>query len=145
MAERNYSVRRARSARRRARRARNRGEPLPPHVFAEDARLVWREEDFRQVFPIPSRHVGIGAYKDALRWDPCAYCGRIAPVGEYGGQEIDHIHSLFRGGPDHWSNFTAACSFCNAFKLDMVLGWMLELRELEDRVRRLVRVEVVRA
>jgi hypothetical protein len=115
---------------------------LPTHALADD--LVWREDDFRQVFPIPSRHVGIGAYEHALRSDPCAYCG--LPSRECGDQEIDHIHSRWTGGPDHWSNYTAACPLCNrVIKSDMVLAPLSALQDLRAAKRLAdVRVEVVR-
>jgi 5-methylcytosine-specific restriction endonuclease McrA len=48
-------------------------------------------------------------YMDALRRDPCAYCGFLSGV-------VDHIVPVAGGGPDHWANYTAACSECNGRK-----------------------------
>jgi 5-methylcytosine-specific restriction endonuclease McrA len=47
--------------------------------------------------------------KDVLALDRCAYCS--APV-----DCIDHVEPKAGGGPDHWSNFTGACRFCNGSK-----------------------------
>lgn len=48
-------------------------------------------------------------YLDALRRDPCAYCG--GPGGA-----IDHIDSTARGGEDDPANLTGACRECNSRK-----------------------------
>ena len=39
----------------------------------------------------------------------CAYCGQP-------GNQIDHIIPISKGGEDHESNMTVACSTCNASK-----------------------------
>jgi hypothetical protein len=101
---------------------------LPPTAQAEVRRAqpavrTWLDE------PDPARLLGVrrsgagskAAYKRHLNHDPCAYCGRPAPVGEYGGHEIDQ-HERHRDGLDHWTNYAPACRFCNVAKLDMVLG-----------------------
>lgn len=49
------------------------------------------------------------AYDTLLRGDPCCYCGR-RPV------QVDHIVPVGAGGPNHWSNLTAACQRCNRAK-----------------------------
>jgi 5-methylcytosine-specific restriction endonuclease McrA len=60
----------------------------------------------------------IGPYKDALRLDPCAYCGGPAAV-------LDHITSINYGGGGTWDNFTAACSLCNGRKgKRSLLSWL---------------------
>ena len=69
-------------------------------------------------------------YKQLLTHDPCAYCGEPAPLGRYGGHEIDHIHERRLGGANHWTNYTAACRFCNLAKWNMVLGQLLVLCDL---------------
>jgi hypothetical protein len=57
--------------------------------------------------------------KKVQRYDPCAYCARL-PLPEY-GHYIDHIQARSQGGPNHWSNYTAACGFCNQAKFDTPL------------------------
>lgn len=49
------------------------------------------------------------AYMQALRSDPCAYCG--APA-----ETLDHVDPTSKGGLDAWQNMTAACNDCNATK-----------------------------
>lgn len=49
-------------------------------------------------------------YEEALRADPCAYCGARA------ANELDHIEPISRGGTHGWENVTAACRSCNARK-----------------------------
>lgn len=53
-------------------------------------------------------------YREALRRDPCAYCG------ERGGW-LDHIHARARGGADDFSNLAGTCRGCNARKADRAL------------------------
>jgi 5-methylcytosine-specific restriction endonuclease McrA len=48
-------------------------------------------------------------YGEVLRRDPCSYCG--GPAGA-----VDHITAVARGGPNTWTNFTAACTSCNSRK-----------------------------
>lgn len=48
-------------------------------------------------------------YADVLRGDPCSYCE--APC-----EHIDHIVPVAKGGPNDWSNLTAACTACNSQK-----------------------------
>lgn len=48
-------------------------------------------------------------YEEALRADPCSYCGRPA-------EAIDHVHPLARGGGNGWDNLAAACTSCNSSK-----------------------------
>lgn len=49
------------------------------------------------------------AYREAIKNDPCAYCGAA-------GQHDDHVVPLARGGTDHWWNLTRACAPCNISK-----------------------------
>lgn len=53
-------------------------------------------------------------YAAILKRDPCSYCNGAAG-------EVDHIDPTTSGGPDHWSNLTAACRSCNAQKNDRTL------------------------
>lgn len=88
------------------------------------------EPDPAKMFGIRRAGAGISLYRRIILHDPCAYCGVEAPRGRYGGHEIDHIHARFRGGPNHWSNLTAACGFCNGTKFDMVLEQLLAIHDL---------------
>jgi hypothetical protein len=69
-----------------------------------------------------------GDYCRALAHDICAYCGGRAEVK-------DHIVPRSGGGPNHWENYTAACSMCNGRKgqrsLLAFLGWRMVTSELE--------------
>jgi hypothetical protein len=58
-----------------------------------------------------------GEYYEALRRDPCAYCGAA-------GGEIDHISPRGHGGANQWDNTTGACRSCNSSKqtLSLTLG-----------------------
>lgn len=49
------------------------------------------------------------AYRQAIKDDPCAYCGAS-------GEVDDHVHPLSRGGTDHWWNLARACWPCNSSK-----------------------------
>jgi hypothetical protein len=56
------------------------------------------------------RDADASVYADeALRYDPCAYCG--APA-----ETIDHIDPLSGGVNNNWENLTAACGACNYSK-----------------------------
>lgn len=66
-------------------------------------------------------------YLMALYADPCAYCG------EPGGY-VDHIDAGSRGGSDHWTNYTAACSGCNSRKRSSsLIGYLAWLRYEPER------------
>lgn len=64
--------------------------------------------------------VDIAAYRQALRSDPCSYCGGVADT-------LDHIEARAAGGSGRWSNATATCNLCNSGKRDRsllgYLGW----------------------
>lgn len=49
-------------------------------------------------------------YREAVRRDPCAYCGSEAT-------DTDHIDPKARGGGDGWENLAAACAQCNRKKM----------------------------
>jgi 5-methylcytosine-specific restriction endonuclease McrA len=98
---------------------------LPPHIRAEVQRLA--DGDSAKLLGIKRSGPAAEAYKRVLRQDPCAYCGLPAPSH---GHEVDHIRSRFKGGENHWENYTAACRFCNVAKHDMVLGHLWALRDL---------------
>ena len=51
----------------------------------------------------------VGAYKVAIRRDPCAFCG--GPGGEF-----EHIEPRALGGENHWTNLAGACLRCNRRK-----------------------------
>lgn len=57
----------------------------------------------------------------------CFYCGLPAPLATL---EVDHVVPVARGGADDEWNLVAACTDCNAGKLDGV-----PLREAIDRAR----------
>ena len=63
----------------------------------------------------------VGAYKRALRADPCAYCNHPAAVR-------DHIEPRALGGAERWWNLTGACACCNSKKKDMTLLGFLNWR-----------------
>jgi len=65
------------------------------------------------------------AYQRALRADPCAYCGAPAEAS-------DHIVPKSHGGPDDWSNRTAACHACNNSKMQTPLLTFLAWRRARD-------------
>lgn len=76
------------------------------------------------------RRTGAGsewAYRRLLQHDPCAYCGD--PAHERWGCQVDHIHAKADGGPNHWTNYTAACSSCNQLKINMPMWVFLLERE----------------
>jgi len=49
------------------------------------------------------------AYRQAIRHDPCFYCGGPA-------DHTDHYFPLVKGGTDHWWNLVRACEHCNCSK-----------------------------
>lgn len=65
------------------------------------------------------RNLGIGmeardkritvAYREAINWDPCLYCGAA-------GEHVDHYFPIIKGGTDHWWNLVRACASCNLRK-----------------------------
>jgi hypothetical protein len=63
----------------------------------------------------------IGRYKQALRRDPCAYCGGDAVT-------LDHLEPISRGGGSSWDNLTATCNACNAGKHALSLLAFLGVR-----------------
>lgn len=64
------------------------------------------------------------AYRIAIRYDPCFYCGAAET------QEDDHFFPLSKGGTDHWWNLVRTCKPCNRTKRDtcgtafMLRGWL---------------------
>jgi hypothetical protein len=60
----------------------------------------------------------VAMHKQVLRADPCSYCG---------------LPRRCDGGPNHWSNYTAACEWCNALKSAIPLWVFLLGRELLER------------
>lgn len=94
-----------------------------------------REPDVAKLLGVKRVGGGTSLYRSVIRYDPCAYCGLPAPTGRFGGHQVDHIRARFRGGPSHWTNYTSACEFCNASKYDMVLGILLDLRDLRHLIR----------
>lgn len=60
-------------------------------------------------FYAPDAPEAVSAFREALRHDPCAYCGAHA-------EAIDHIEPVGGGGRNHWSNLTGACHNCNQRK-----------------------------
>ena len=82
---------------------------------------------------------GIGHHEsmlDALKHDPCAYCGGKFPAGSHNNGKrtyasIDHIaplnrhHVKAKQGRDHWSNMTGCCSTCNNKKQNIKLIYFL--------------------
>lgn len=62
-----------------------------------------------------------------LRCDPCSYCGRHEPYLGW-APHVDHIVPASAGGPDHWTNYTAACLACNSSKHDEPLILFLATR-----------------
>lgn len=85
-------------------------------------------------------------YVSILYHDPCAYCSGVA-------DHLDHVTPSIRGGPDHWSNYTAACGVCNATKgsasLLGFMGWIRyeperqEIRVLQERIKEIRAVGIV--
>ena len=62
-----------------------------------------------------NRDALLGDYYAALRSDPCSLCGKRGDI------EVDHIDARSRGGANHWENYAALCSACNALKGDKPL------------------------
>jgi 5-methylcytosine-specific restriction endonuclease McrA len=56
-------------------------------------------------------------WRDTLRRDPCAYCGRPS-------DHIDHIIPRAHGGPDRWTNYTAACWRNHSKGAHPMLRWL---------------------
>jgi 5-methylcytosine-specific restriction endonuclease McrA len=85
------------------------------------------------------RRTGAGShatYKRLLSKDPCSYCGCPSRFMTY-GCNVDHIEPRAEGGANHWTNYTAACAYCNALKTNLPLWLFLvarlcELRYLEE-------------
>lgn len=65
------------------------------------------------------------AYRRALRFDPCAYCG-----GSSGAS--DHIVPRSAGGPNDWTNRTAACHGCNNMKQSTPLLVFLAYKQTRE-------------
>ena len=65
-------------------------------------------------------------YRDAIRQDPCCYCG--GPGGT-----IDHITPRSAGGLVAYDNETGACAACNQAKQSQPLLRFLVVRERERR------------
>jgi len=49
-------------------------------------------------------------FKVIVQNDPCALCGKPAPV------DADHIDPLKHGGENRWENLGGVCHACNASK-----------------------------
>ncbi len=76
-----------------------------------------RSSEYRQRDDIGRPKV-IGPYCEALRADPCAYCGEPS-------EDIDHIEARSKGGANHWENYAGICRRCNSSKGDKsMLGFM---------------------
>lgn len=66
-------------------------------------------------------------FLDAVRRDPCAYCG--AP-----STDLDHIVSRLAGGLSGWSNLTAACDRCNSSKSNhSLLGYLSRIQVVREQ------------
>lgn len=79
--------------------------------------------------------VEIGRYKEAMKADPCAYCGAPSVA-------LDHIQARQRGGSNRWWNRAGICTRCNTIKgvrsvLGMLAygGWLREQWAAEDAAR----------
>lgn len=60
----------------------------------------------------------VGAYKRALRADPCCYCPRTSDA-------LDHIDAQSAGGENPWPNRVGICRYCNSGKgTKSVLAWL---------------------
>ena len=69
-----------------------------------------------------------GAWMRLLRGDPCSYCDAPGPSGT-----LDHIEPRSRpgrspGGVHCWTNYTGACTRCNANKATKTLLLFLAAR-----------------
>jgi hypothetical protein len=70
-------------------------------------------------------------YRDVLRADPCAYCGRK-------GGTLDHIASRHGAkGPNAWTNLSGACLRCNMEKGSGTLLMFLAKRAGLKRAKRM--------
>lgn len=80
----------------------------------------WLETRWASIFD-PGRNDRV-AYRDAMRLDPCAYCGEPSA-------QLDHIIPRSQGGSDDWHNRAGTCASCNGRKQDIPLlvwmGWKL--------------------
>jgi hypothetical protein len=66
-------------------------------------------------------------YIEALRHDPCAYCG-------IGHGVIDHIEAKTQGGVDGWENLTGACDHCNSSKHALSLLFYLGRKLVDSKL-----------
>jgi hypothetical protein len=65
------------------------------------------------------------AYREAMRHDPCAYCGKP-------GGTVDHIEPRKPGGADDVSNLTGACAACNNAKFTLPMLFFLGYKQARD-------------
>lgn len=66
-------------------------------------------------------------YRDVLRYDPCAFCGRRERH-----MTVDHIEPVATGGRNGWMNLTAACYVCNQQKSARhLLSFLYNIRQHE--------------
>lgn len=77
-----------------------------------------------EIFAGPNAH----EYREVLKHDPCAYCGRH--VARWAPNEIDHIEPKSLGGSNSWENYTGACRDCNRNKVALSLLEILSDRDL---------------
>jgi 5-methylcytosine-specific restriction endonuclease McrA len=78
----------------------------------EQVRKGWQTFDVRARRFVQSAR-DEGAYKIAMRHDPCSYCGRQNVQHNDG---LDHIEPRSAEGPNTWDNRAAICGGCNASK-----------------------------
>lgn len=69
-----------------------------------------------------------GAYRKAIKADPCAYCGGPA-------KHTDHVFPVAKGGTDHWWNLVRACEGCNKSKAAHCGTWFKLKRGMWDARR----------
>lgn len=91
------------------------------------------EPDISDLTGVKRKRSGsLARYKQVLSADPCSYCGCPRRLMTF-GCNVDHIIAQAEGGPNHWSNYTAACEWCNALKSNFRLWVFLLLREYLER------------
>lgn len=124
---------------------------LPPQSFAKDAskgsgrKSLCRDCDNAKAKRYYVQRIGgyrnrshdeVAAereYLDALRHDPCAYCG--SPQGGV----LDHIEPVRTGGRDHWENLTGVCESCNCSKHVLPALFFMGRRQIDQEILPLLR------
>lgn len=94
--------------------------------------------------PLGSDDSHLARWEALLRWDPCAYCGKLPDpwLVKWGFEEsgtVDHVKPQCRRDrlTYTWVNLTGACASCNSSKRhEPLLLWMRARARMHDRQTR---------